>query len=86
MKKLNSDCDLLELRESLLRDLLIIGLNDKSLQERLLRESNLDLTMEVVKRSLSYLHDICRTVEVTHSHVHAIQNGNPLAEFDVNEN
>ena len=31
MRKLSSDCNLLELRESLLRDMLIIGLNDKSL-------------------------------------------------------
>ena len=40
MKKLSSDCDLFELRESLLKDMLIIGLNDKSLQERLLWEPN----------------------------------------------
>ena len=74
MKKLSSDCDLLELREWLLRDMSIIGLNDKSLQERLLRESNLDITKTI---------DTCRTVEVTRSHARAIQNGNPLAEFDV---
>ena len=76
MRKLSSDFDLLELRESLLRDMLIIGLNDKSLQERLLREPNLDFTNTI---------DTCRTVEVTRSHAHAIQNGNPLAEFDVSE-
>ena len=76
MRKLSSDFDLLELLESLLRDMLIIGLNDKSLQERLLREPNLDFTNTI---------DTCRTVEVTRSHAHAIQNGNPLAEFDLNE-
>ena len=43
LKKLSSDCELEGLRESLLRDMLIIGLNDEKLQERLLKESNLDL-------------------------------------------
>ena len=64
MRELSSDCDLFELREWLLRVMLIIGLNDKSLQERLLREPNLDLTKSV---------DTCRTVEVTRSHAYAIQ-------------
>ena len=56
--------------------MLIIGLNDKSLQERLLRESKSDLTKTI---------DTCRTVEVIGSHPHVIQNGSPLAEFDVDE-
>ena len=76
MSKLTSDCDLLELCPSLLIDMLIIGLIDKSLHERLLRESNLDLTKTI---------DTSRTVELTCSHAHAIQNANPLAELDVNE-
>ena len=54
MRKLSSDFDLLEFRESLLRDTLIIGLNHKNIQERLLRESNLDLTKTL---------DTCRTVD-----------------------
>ena len=76
MSKLSRDCDLLELRESLLRDMLIIGLIDKSLHERLIRESNLDLAKTI---------DTCRTVELTRSHAHAIQNGDPLVEFNVDE-
>ena len=76
MRKLSSDCDLFELCKSLLKYMLIIGFNNKSLQERLLREPNLDLTKTI---------DTCRTVEVTRSHAHMIQNGNPLVEFDVNE-
>ena len=44
MRKLTSGCDLIQFGESLLRDMLIIGLNDKSLQERLLREADLYLT------------------------------------------
>ena len=54
----------------------IIGLNFRSLQERLLREPSLDSTKTI---------DTCRTVEVTRSHAHTIQNGNSLAEFDANE-
>ena len=49
--------------------MLIIGLNDKSLQERLIREPNLDLTKTI---------DTCRTIEVTRSHAYAIQNANIL--------
>ena len=41
LRKLSSDCEIERLHESLLRDKLIIGLNDKKLQEHLLRESNL---------------------------------------------
>ena len=76
IRKLSSNCNLFELRESLLRDMLIIGLNDTSLQERLLREPNLDLTKTI---------GTCRTLEMTRSHAHAIQNGNALAEFDLHE-
>ena len=47
LRKLNSDFELEGLRESLLRDKLIIGLNEKKLQKRLLRESNLDLNKTV---------------------------------------
>ena len=76
MKKLSIHCDLLELRKSLLRDMLIIGLNNRSIQEKLLREPNLDLTNTI---------DTHRTVEVTCSHAHLIKNGKPLAEFDANK-
>ena len=44
MRKLTSGCDLIQFGKSLLRDMLIIGLSDKSLQERLLGEANLYLT------------------------------------------
>ena len=66
MRKLSTDCELLELRESLLKDMLIIGLSDKNLQERLLRENNVSLDRTV---------EICRTVEITRSQANIIQNG-----------
>ena len=46
-----------------MRDMLIIGLNDKKLQERLLRESNLDLNKRI---------EIFRNVEVTSSQTHVM--------------
>ena len=69
LKKLSSDFELEGLRESPLRDMLIIGLNNKKLQERLLRESNLDLNKTV---------EICRIVEVTHSQAHIMQNNSAI--------
>ena len=43
LRKLSQDCDLGTLRNSLIKDIVIIGTNDKSLQERLLREPDIDL-------------------------------------------
>ena len=43
MKKLCNDCELAELKDSLLRDMLIIGLSNKRLQVSLLREDNITL-------------------------------------------
>ena len=43
MNNFTSDCYLDHLKESLLIDMLIIGLHDKKLQERLLRKINLIL-------------------------------------------
>ena len=58
LRKLSGDCELEGLRELLLREMLILGLNDKKLQDYLLRESNLNLKKTV---------EICRIVEVTRS-------------------
>ena len=50
-KKSTSDCELDHLKESLIRDMRIIGLHDKKLQERLLREINLEIcqTIELIR-------------------------------------
>ena len=66
LKKFASDCKLDHLKELLIRDMIIIGLHDKKLQERLLREINLTLDRTV---------DICQTIELTKSHAKAIQQG-----------
>ena len=47
LKKFASDCELNNLKKSLIRDMIIIGLHNKKLQERLLREINLTLERTV---------------------------------------
>ena len=54
------------LQESLIRDMIIIGLHDKKLQVRLLREINLTLGRTV---------EICQTIELIRSHAKATQQG-----------
>ena len=46
IKKMSEDCEFNQLRDSLIKDMIIIGLKDKKLQERLLREN--DITLEKV--------------------------------------
>ena len=66
LKKFASDCELDHLKESFIRDMIIIDLHDKKLQEHLLREINLTLDRTV---------EICQTIELTRSHAKATQQG-----------
>ena len=43
LKKMSSTCELLTLKESLIKDMIIIGTTDKKLQERLLKKSDISL-------------------------------------------
>ena len=43
LKKLSSDCEFREIKNSLLKDIVVIGVTDDSLRERMLREPNLTL-------------------------------------------
>ena len=43
LKKLSSDCEFGELKNSLIKDIVVIGVTDDSLRERVLREPNLTL-------------------------------------------
>ena len=43
LKKLANDCAIADLKQSLIRDMLVIGVNDPSLRERNLRSETLDL-------------------------------------------
>ena len=77
LRKSRFDCELDGTREPFLRDMLIIGLNDKKLQERLLRGSNLDLNKTV---------EICRIVGVTRSQRHVSQNNSGFnPDYNVDE-
>ena len=80
MKNFATDCDLDNLKGSLLRDMLIISLHDKKLQEHLLRKINLTLDRILV---------ICQTTELTRSHAQAIQRGTSYSNdynVDVSQN
>ena len=44
LKKLSSDCEFNDLKDSLIRDTIIIGVSDDRLRERMLREPDLDLS------------------------------------------
>ena len=69
LRKLDSDGKLEGLQESLLRDMPLIGLNNKKLQECLLGESNLDLNKTV---------ESCRVVEVICLQAHVIQHNSTV--------
>ena len=68
MNNFANDCNLDHLKESLLIDMLIIGLHDKKLQERLLRKINLildefqDNVSQDLKKRYSKKPKILRTI------------------------
>ena len=66
LKKFSSDCELDHLKESLIRDMIIIGGHHEKLEKRLLREINLTLDRTV---------KICQTIELTRSYAKVIQQG-----------
>ena len=64
LKVLAATCNFAELNDSLTRDMIIIGLHDKQLQELLLRTADLDL-----KKCTK----MCRTTEITKEHAKAME-------------
>lgn len=64
LKKLASSCEFGEQKESLIRDRIVLGINDLNLQERLLRKDDLDLYKAVNE---------CRAAEVANAQVRAVQ-------------
>ena len=72
MKKLCCDSELGALQTDLLRDMLIIGLHDRRLQEALLRESDLTLTKTI---------STCQNAELTHKQAKTMQQP---SSYDVN--
>ena len=67
LRKMSEDCEFNELRDSLIKDMIIIGLRDKKLQERLLREN--DITLEKVLSN-------CRASEASKLQTKSIHNQN----------
>ena len=75
MKKLCSQCEFENLKDDLLRDMLVIGLADKRLQERLLREQNLTLDKVV---------STCQTYEATRKEAKTMQqSSNKDRNYDI---
>ena len=64
LRKLCNDCELDTLKDSILKDMLIIGLNNKRVQERLLRDE--DITLDNVIKN-------CKLAELTNKQVKTIQ-------------
>ncbi|GLV48422.1 hypothetical protein CBL_20979 [Carabus blaptoides fortunei] len=67
LKKLSHTCEFGEKQDSLIRDKIIIGIKDKTLQERLLREENLMLSKVI---------DVCRVFELSKNEAKSLQNVN----------
>ena len=74
MKKLCNDCELGNLKDSLLTDMLIIGLNNKQIQERLMKEDTITLD-KVIKN--------CQTAELTKQQARFIQKASSSVSVDV---
>ncbi|KAI5728516.1 hypothetical protein M8J77_017251 [Diaphorina citri] len=56
LNKMSYDCEFEKLREDLVKDILIVGMRNVQVKERLLREDNLDLDKAV---------RLCKTAEIT---------------------
>ena len=72
LKKLSTESEFENLRDSLIKDMIFCGTNDNVLRERLLRESDLTLS-----RAISAGH----VAEVTRKHVREILQSQPTADF-----
>ena len=72
MRKLSNDCEFGNLHDSILTDMLIIGLNSKRIQERLLREEN--ITLEKVIKN-------CKSTELTSRQAKVILYNNKKSQY-----
>lgn len=71
LKRLSSDCEFGELKDSLIRDTIIIGIRDERLKERMLREPDLDLSKALL---------LGNSAEQTRNHVKELKQ--EVAEID----
>ncbi|KAL4721170.1 hypothetical protein ACJJTC_004946 [Scirpophaga incertulas] len=74
LRILANKCDFGDQLDSLVRDRIIIGVKDKALQERLLRENNISLEKTI---------EMCRICEISKKEVETIQNDKNLQVVDV---
>ena len=71
LKRLSSDCEFGDLKDSLIRDTIIIGIRDERLRERMLREPDLDLSKALL---------LGNSAEQTRNHVKELRQ--EVAEID----
>ncbi|KAJ8975158.1 hypothetical protein NQ317_014532 [Molorchus minor] len=64
IKKLSQSCEFKVLLDKMIRDRIVIGINDENLQERMLRTTNLDLKKAI---------DCCRAAEVSKKQAKSLQ-------------
>ena len=69
LRKLSHDCEFSTLQDSLVKDMIIIGTNDKALQERLLRDPEMDL-LKAIRHG--------QAAELTRKHAKALQSDSSI--------
>lgn len=71
LNKMSFECEFENLREDLVKDILIVGLKNSQVKERLLREEGLTLS-----KAISF----CKTVEITSDRMKCFENGESKTE------
>ncbi|RZC37661.1 hypothetical protein BDFB_002824, partial [Asbolus verrucosus] len=75
LKKITAECEFASLKDGLIKDRIVCGINDARVKERLLREANLDLNKAVL---------ICRAAEQSQSHIQQLSQSKETV-VEVNE-
>ncbi|UYV61543.1 K02A2.6-like [Cordylochernes scorpioides] len=72
LKGLSSSCEFESQKDSLIRDRIVYGIQDKALQERLLREPNLTLLKAI---------EMCKTNEISKQQIKIMQNNQNICQI-----
>ncbi|UYV84941.1 hypothetical protein LAZ67_X004064, partial [Cordylochernes scorpioides] len=72
LKGLSTSCEFESQKESLIRDRIVYGIQDKALQERLLREPNLTLLKAI---------EMCKTDEISKKQIKIMQNNQNICQI-----
>ncbi|UYV77926.1 K02A2.6-like [Cordylochernes scorpioides] len=72
LKGLSTSCEFESQKDSLIRDRIVYGIQDKALQERLLREPNLTLLKAI---------EMCKTCEISKQQIKIMQNNQNICQI-----